>query len=282
MSASLMEMYATIQALLAANVVLVKITTPILVIIGDVGELLNVLVFVQANFRNNSCAIYFLAAACIRLVFINYTILFNGLSIGKRCHTNYCSSSFPWDLGYNVHSAQTSLAVCKMKLYLTTLTAILPPSFMVLACIDRFASSSMNARVRSWSRPYVAYRMIAVVTLFWVIFSIHPLIGAIIYQSPGQSYCYIQDGVYAIFVAFYSVICNYLLPPILMAVFGLLTIINIRRTRRRVQTAPGLAPMAQKDRYLFQMLIFQVLVNIIFTIPAGVYQVHLNWCFFSV
>ena len=95
MPASLMEMYATIQALLAANVVLVKIMTPILVILGDVGELLNVLVFVQANFRNNSCAIYFLAAACIRLVFINYTILFNGLSIGKRCHTNYCSSSFP-------------------------------------------------------------------------------------------------------------------------------------------------------------------------------------------
>ena len=77
------EMLVTAQAINNAQLVLVRISTPIFLVVGNISEILNIIIFVQRTFRNNSCAIYFLAAACIRILFINFTILFNGLSLGK-------------------------------------------------------------------------------------------------------------------------------------------------------------------------------------------------------
>jgi hypothetical protein len=176
-------------------------------------------------------------------------------------------------VGYNIDPAQTSLIFCKIKFYLSYIMAILPPSFIVLACLDRLMLSSRSVRVRSWSQPRFAYRSIAAVSIFWILFSIHALIGSTINSLPGYSYCYLKQGSYTVFVALYSVIINYLLPPILMTVIGLLTIMNVRRTQRRIHPRIGHGYMQRKDRHLLRMLLFQVLVDVVFNIPAGVYQV---------
>ena len=88
MSAAFLDMVATAQAILAVEVTFVRVTTFILVILGNISEILNIVIFVQRTFRSNSCAIYFLAAACTRLIFINFTILPNGLSLGKLSATH--------------------------------------------------------------------------------------------------------------------------------------------------------------------------------------------------
>ncbi|CAF0909298.1 unnamed protein product [Adineta steineri] len=167
-----------------------------------------------------------------------------------------------------------SLVFCKIKFYLTYITAILPPSFMVLACIDRFLLSSRSATARSWSQPRFAYRSIGCVSLFWILFSIHSLFGSTIFSRLGYTQCYIQPGSYTLFVALYSIIINYLLPPTLMAIFGLLTIANIRQTQRRIHPMTRAGYLHRKDRHLLRMLLFQVLVNIICAIPGGGYQAH--------
>jgi hypothetical protein len=82
-------MYARAQAILVADVAFVRISTPILLILGNIGEILNLIIFLQRSFRANSCASYFLAASCSRLFFINYTILLNDLSIGKSANNCY-------------------------------------------------------------------------------------------------------------------------------------------------------------------------------------------------
>ena len=86
MSTVTIEMLVTIQTITDVQNTLVRITTPMLLVIGNIGEMLSIIIFLQRNFRNNTCAIYFLAAACARLIFINSFILLNGLSHGK----------FPW------------------------------------------------------------------------------------------------------------------------------------------------------------------------------------------
>ncbi|CAF1317992.1 unnamed protein product [Adineta steineri] len=144
---------------------------------------------------------------------------------------------------------------------------------MVLACIDRFLLSSRDARARSWSQPRFAYRSIACVSLFWILFSIHSLFGSTISSRLGYTQCYIQPGSYTLFVALYSIIINYLLPPTLMAIFGLLTIANIRKTQTRIHPMTRAGYLHRKDRHLLRMLLFQVLVNIICAIPGGAYQV---------
>lgn len=131
----------------------------------------------------------------------------------------------------------------------------------------------MNNRV--WTTPRYACRLIIGVSIFWILVSIHAFFGLKIYHAWGYSYCSIDEGWYRLFITFYGIIINYLLPPTLMVIFGLLTIINVRRTQRRIRDRNGRAPMQRKDRYLLRMLLFQVLVNTIFTIPMAVGQVEI-------
>ncbi|UJR10940.1 hypothetical protein I4U23_015125 [Adineta vaga] len=207
-------------------------------------EILNIIIFVQRTFRTNSCAIYFFAASCAQLIFIYFTIFLNGLLIG-----------------YNKDPAQTSLVFCKFKLYLSSVTLILAPSFIILACIDRLIISSSSVKRRGWSQPRFAYRLVAGASVFCLISSIHAIIGATIYSMPSYSFCYVTQGPYMIFLTFYSTIIYYLLPPILMIILGLLTIINHSYVRR-------------KDLHLLRMLLLQILVCTIFTIPATAFQIY--------
>ena len=158
-------------------------------------------------------------------------------------------------------------------MYISLVTTILAPSFVVLACIDRWMLSSINVNLRLWSQPRIAYRSIIGVSTFWILFSIHAFFGSMIYSGPGYSYCYIARGSYQLFVALLTTIFTYLLPPTLMIIFGSLTIINVRQTKRRIRPTTEGGIMQRKDRYLLRMLLLQVLVSVIFTIPLIVYQV---------
>ena len=76
-------MLETIQKIDNAKTVLARISTPILIVFGNISEIMTIIILVQRVFRKNSCAIYFLAASCTRLFYVNYMILLNGLSLGK-------------------------------------------------------------------------------------------------------------------------------------------------------------------------------------------------------
>lgn len=76
------------------------------------------------------------------------------------------------------------------------------------------------------------------------------------------------------FFIVYSIMINYLLPPFLMATLGLLTIFNVRKAQRRAQPGINREYSHRKDRYLLRMLLFQVIVHVIFTIPIAVHQVE--------
>lgn len=78
-----MDMFASIQAVTNARVALAQISTPILLVFGNIGEMLSIIIFTRRTFRTNSCALYFLAASCTRLFYMNFTILLNGLALGK-------------------------------------------------------------------------------------------------------------------------------------------------------------------------------------------------------
>lgn len=270
-----MQMLATAQAISNARILLAQISTPIVMVLGNIGEILNIIIFAQRTFRKNACAIYFLVASFTRLFFINFTILLDGLSFGMLLHRRSLVSRHSFNsIGYNIDPSRRSLPFCKIKFYLFTVTSIIPPSLIVLACIDRFLLSSPKTNVRAWSQPRMAYRLIAGVSIFWMLLSIHTLVGSNTYIKFGQPFCLPGEGSYSLFVALYWIICIYLLPSILMIIFGLLTIINVRQAQRRIQPTGEGAYVRRKDRHLLRMLSFQVLVTIIFTIPRAVFQVE--------
>ena len=129
--------------------------------------------------------------------------------------------------------------------------------------------------MRGWSHPRIAYRLIAGVTVFWMLFSIHTLIGVTILPGPTGPFCYIGPGPYTIFATLYSIIISYSLPPILMIIFGLLTIANVQQAQRQIRPIAAGGYTQRKDRHLLHMLLFQVLINVLLTIPPGAYQVKI-------
>lgn len=186
------------------------------------------------------------------------------------CHLFY-RTGIPMD------SVRTSLVFCKIKTYFTYVTSVLTPTLIVLACIDRLMLSSPKMNFRFWSQPRFAYRLAAAASIFWIAYSSHAFYGSVIVSRAGYSFCYTEEGSYRVFVTFHSVIMIYLLPPILMTILGALTIANVREAQRRVRPGINGEYGQRKDRHLLRMLLFQVLVNVIFTIPIAVYQVEAIW-----
>lgn len=170
--------------------------------------------------------------------------------------------------------AGASLVFCKIKLYLSYIGCIVAPNLVVLACIDRWMLSSAKVNVRLWSQPWFAHKLVAAVWIFWSLFSIHAFFDSAIYPGLGYTYCSVKEGPYTVFIAVYTIIFNFWLPPILMTILGLMTILNVRRSQRQVHPEINRGYTHRKDRYLLRMLLFQVLINVVLTIPIAVYQVE--------
>ncbi|CAF1144872.1 unnamed protein product [Didymodactylos carnosus] len=234
---------------------------------GTIGNLLTVIVFSRKTLRGNPCVVYLLATTipCTLALYFAYIVKISQY------------------LGFDL---TTISAFCKMRTYMIDPSQFTSSWFMVLACIDRYASSSEHVRVRNFSRLSVAYRLILVITL----------IGCCIYTYIFQCYdshvpnspivcyirtntifpCYIFDSV--IFLTLFSTI-----PPVCMTVFGVLTFLNIRKMRYR-QTGPlpsvvtGVnrpkTRMQQLDMKLVTMLFAQVLMLILSTMPLSIYKVY--------
>jgi hypothetical protein len=96
----------------------------------------------------------------------------------------------------------------------------------------------------------------------------------------GVRLCNIFTHTYDIFFSIFYVIFTCLLPPLLMVIFGLKTIVNVRRLRRQVVPTdqPGRNPRHQRvrtrDRQMISMLLVQVLSTIVCSVPFTVINLY--------
>ncbi len=95
--------------------------------------------------------------------------------------------------------------------------------YIVLACIDRYALTSPNVRLRNFSQISTARRLMVITFILWHILSIHlPIFSTI------QNGRYDQFGFYYILYSVYLLITVCVFPSIVMAVFGYLAYRNMR------------------------------------------------------
>ncbi|CAF2600734.1 unnamed protein product [Rotaria sp. Silwood2] len=102
-----------------------------LIVLGNVGNILTILIFIRALKKQlNSCTIYLLATSITNWVLINTALI---------------SSVYGVD---HVDPQNASIIVCKLRWYGAQILLMLSRSFMVVACIDRWALTSSYARIR--------------------------------------------------------------------------------------------------------------------------------------
>lgn len=172
---------------------------------GTVGNLLNLIVFVQPYLRTNPCSIYLLSYTVVSLFWLDFMSVTSLLNI-----------AFSIDVG------AYSLVVCQIRTYIAYVGVNLLPDFLILAAFDRTCVCSRRVTVRQYSSVKVAAYSICVVTLFWLLFNIPAWIFTSIEQLPsGQPICTPLPGnPFNDFIfIFFAISCG-ILPLIILITLG--------------------------------------------------------------
>ena len=243
-----------------AQTLLYRIGGPLLMVLGTVGSVFKLLVFGQKNARKEPCAIYFIAASMVNLLYTYGVIALTTLTVGFRLQF----SSRP-----ELH--------CRLALYLAFLFDGLISFYLILASIDRTLVTSLSALTRRRSTARLAYISIASGTLLGMLFQSHILIWAIHMPTGPNTYtCYFSPGIYLTFVIYYNIVARGILVPLFMTIFAFWTVKNIR-LRRQVQVAPSLgtnqtrvapkpAVFRARDRQFILLLSVDIFVYIFFNL----------------
>ncbi|CAF3954454.1 unnamed protein product, partial [Rotaria sp. Silwood1] len=116
----------------------------VLLILGTFGNTLNICIFTRSKLRSVSCSWYFLAATCE-----NFIALYVG------CLTRLLST-----FDVNPRTTLSASIYCKFRSYFTYGNLSASMWLIIGACMDRWASSSSNVRIRSIGEIKIAKRII--------------------------------------------------------------------------------------------------------------------------
>ncbi|UJR18045.1 hypothetical protein I4U23_004946 [Adineta vaga] len=251
---------AEINSLINANLIFYQLWSYSLILLGTVGNALNVYVFTRPPLRSNPCTRYFLAATISGIFCIYVNILFRLL---QNIYPNYNP------FGYSTLS-------CKILSFIVYCSRCNTSWFIVLASIDRFLCSSTSKSVREWSNLRMTHRatvfVIVVVGLFYLYVPIQFENIQANVKCPGT------QTTYPLFNGIWNLLIFSLGPSLCMLIFGLLTIRHVRQVVRRARTdniqlqtsnecvAPiqnRLARRKTTDRQLTRMMLVQCLYFVV-------------------
>ncbi|CAF3852293.1 unnamed protein product [Adineta steineri] len=226
----------------------------IVIPLGTAGHLMSIYVFTRPTLRSNPCSMYFLAATIVGLVNTCYTLPMRMIQ-----------SAFA-DTDPGAHSS----LFCKIIWFTLYSIRGLCPWLIVLACCDRYLSSSTSIGKRAWSSIYVAKRIIPLTIFIGFLVYIHVPIYFDIDTIPAiqKSTCSPSGppGMYSIILSFLNLIYFGLSPSLCMLLFGILTLRNTQRSKRlvaRSSTTPEDKTNRNHwkiNRHILRMLFLQVLV----------------------
>ncbi|CAF2646290.1 unnamed protein product [Rotaria sp. Silwood2] len=223
----------------------------IYIVFGNIGNLCNCLVFLRKQLRSNSCSCYLLAGSISNIIVLSFVTSTNIFSIEQFDPTN------------------NSLIYCKLRAYFSHIVINLSRFLIVLACFDRVCISSSKVSMRNLGKVPVALRIIFLTIVCWSLISVH----ALVWNTISNGKC-IKPGLYNIIFGIYVFIVIGVAPLILMITFSLVTWRNIRVAHRRVHPASTISSMRQRDFQLTRMLVAEVVVYVLSTIPFPVYSFY--------
>ena len=223
------------------------------IIFGTFGNLFNLIIFSRRALRTNPCSMYFFVGSINNLYVIYLPLL-----------TRYLGST------WNIDPSTTNNVWCKLRNFLIYPPLTLALWFIVLASIDRFFSSSSNPRFRQLSNMSLARKSIIIITIVIFLSYVHILIFFKTVTIGPMNSCIMWPYEYVIFLSFFAPIISCVLPIVLMSIFGILMIINVRNVHNRIlpQFNNGRNERWRShDRQLIVMLLFQVLVITLISTP---------------
>ncbi|CAF0830676.1 unnamed protein product [Rotaria sp. Silwood1] len=230
-----------------------------LLIVGTLGNLLNVYVFSRPHLRHNTCVLCLLLSS-----FLNFLVLIFGVFI--RCL-----------IGYNIDLTYNSSIFCKIRHYVIYASQSVSLWLIVLACIDRYLSSSSNIVHHRWINRRKVFSIVSCISILTSLSYIEvffcfeaSLITNNICSAKNQLCSYIDTANFLIFNSF--------LPPSLMLSFGAAMLINIKQSYQRVEdiqsNTRSIHRINRRDRQLISILLLEVALIVVSMFPITIVKFY--------
>jgi hypothetical protein len=174
----------------------------LILIIGNITNIMKIFFFLQSPLRSNSCSYYILAGTFADLIFINNQPLIRLLR------------------QLNLVKPMSSIE-CPIRSYLQTLSFSLSFTFLILAAFDRYCLTSREYTRRKLSNPHTGFHLILICTLTWIIFNTHQLFQHKLHNgicTTRFAHPYLRPFM----LTFFCIV------PLILFILNVLTIMNIR------------------------------------------------------
>lgn len=232
---------------------------------GLIGNTLCCIVFFERTLRSNPCVMYFLGASIFNII-----ALISG--IPPRMLSN-------WNILPDL--TETTSLLCKSRLVALFTTRNIASWLLACATIDRYLVSSPNVHIRLLSQQRKALGWIAIVCILSVLFWTETwyCFDANLVGTPIK--CYAKSTSCRIFNDLAQSFVTTIIPSIVMLVFGLCMIRNIRRSHRVQPSIATIGPVRRQksDSALTKMLFLQVILLTVFNLPQAVQKFYLTYTF---
>ncbi|CAM4782779.1 unnamed protein product [Rotaria magnacalcarata] len=239
-----------------------------------IGNILNCFVLSQPNLRLNPCAYLFLISSLTNMISITF-----GLS------TRILS-------GWNMNFTDSNTLMCKFRAFVMLTSRTTSFWLIAFATIDRWFSSCCQYQRRQMSSLKNAQRgTIIIIILSILLYSqILYCYEANITSTPLK--CYGKSAECRLLTDIIYALITILFPLLIMCIFGLMTISNIRQTyyvilfkrtntgsdnenkRTLVLTNRQRERWKKIDRYLRHVLLVQTILLTVFTLPQVIEKIY--------
>ncbi|CAF1351589.1 unnamed protein product [Rotaria sordida] len=247
-----------------------RYATLIIFLFGVVRNILNILVLTRRSFRSNSCAWIFLTLSIVNLISILFGLTTRIINGWTTVPTDY--------IGW----------ACKLRAFVVFSTRTIASWLIVLATVDRWLLSSTNVHRRQKSTLKNAQRWTTTIVILSILLYAQQLYcyEANLIDTPLK--CYGKTDACRLITDSSFAVITILFPLVLMILFGLLTISNVRQSQRRIHQLqlrnmtltkknsaasnnenPDSKSKWKTNHSLLRMLFFQVLLLTIFTLPLS-------------
>ncbi|CAF1039164.1 unnamed protein product, partial [Didymodactylos carnosus] len=144
-------------------------------------------------------------------------------------------------------------------------------NFVLLASINRYYLSSRNEKRRKYGQIYLQYRLILFTTVVWALLSLHHYFNSNVDMINQRSTCLVKYSKYFIILS----IIYTLIMPMLMIIFGLLTLFNVRNITKNRNPLQKHCLNQRIQYQLTWMILLEILLTVLGCLPYSLYTFYI-------
>jgi hypothetical protein len=223
----------------------------ILLFIGIFANIIACIIFYEVQQRKNACSLFCAATSGVNIFILIQGLV--GLTLG---------------IVLIIDPENYNLIYCKTRLYIRHTLIMINRTCTIFSCASCFALSSKRVKLRLLiKRTYLSNRLIIFFCFFWFLFCSH----VFFFTTLQNNHC-IMIGNYTLIFSIYMFILAGTISPILMILFSLLTLWNLKRLRQCIGPINQNLHLHKRDFQLIKMLLTQIIVYLVTT---GLYPISL-------